>query len=754
MQKVKFLLLTIILLFVLVSNAQKAVLTGKICDKLGKPICGAHVMLNNTSISTISNLNGIFTLSDTLGAVIPLSIRYTGFESLSEHIHLKKKQNTHTFYMIESIIDLSEIVITGTGTQYHIDKAPVQTEIISKKDIAEFSGRNIEEMISNISSSIDYTSSSMGTNIKINGLGKDYVLILVNGKRLAGGIGGYADLSRINSADIEQIEIVKGASSTLYGSDAIAGVINIITKKNKHKFSVTNSSRLGEYGEFKQLNTISFNKDKLSSKTSFNYKQKGGYQLNNLKFNNKWESNHDLPFYVQTHYQPVNQTKAYTLSQFFEYELNKKLSINTNFSWYEKRLSFPFKAQMHSYYYNNKALSVSGKYKLKNKNLISFNIDYNKYLYYTVYPYKYNETYITSDKILSHTYYPGDRFKNSDQTNINTQIKGIINLTPNNKLSLGTEIQGEYLEAQYRLTHDNVQAYTYSIFAQDELKLHNNLDLVVGVRAIYHDKSGFTLTPKVTLMHKESKFTNRLTYSNGYKTPSLKELYYYYESERMGMHRLYLGNENLKPQQSHYISLSSEFKVSKFRTGLSIYVNRINNKIDYAIQATSYEHSRKGIEETKMRYNINKAQNIGFDWHFRYHILNSLILNGGYSYVNARNLTQNIRLNGVSEHSATTRLAYNKRWNQYKLNLTISGVYKSNRFYLEEDMQCSYAKAYQLWKVITSHTFYNIKHCNISVTTGIDNIFDYVDRSPYGSHYGTLNPGRTLFLALNFKFSN
>lgn len=71
----------------------------------------------------------------------------------------------------------------------------------------------------------------MGSNIQLNGLKNDYILIMVNGKRMNGDIGGQNDLSIINPATIERIEIVKGASSSLYGSDAIAGVINIITKK-------------------------------------------------------------------------------------------------------------------------------------------------------------------------------------------------------------------------------------------------------------------------------------------------------------------------------------------------------------------------------------------------------------------------------------------------------------------------------------------------------------------------------------------
>lgn len=733
---------------------QKVVLKGKVYNKeYSEKVPLANIYLEGTNNATSSAKDGSYEIENIKPGKYKLCVSHLGFQTYKKQITLRKGINKIDIYLISKSYIISPVVITGTGTHHKIDNVPVQTEIITKNDISELSGKNVEEILSGISSSIDYTTSSMGTNIKINGLGKDYVLVLINGKRLTGGVGGYADLSRINSEDIEQIEIVKGASSTLYGSDAIAGVINIITKKTKKAFAISNSTRIGAYGNIKQLNSLSFTRGNLSGRTTINYKQKDGYQLNNMKYNNKWESNHDLPFLVETYYRPVNKSKAYTVSQAFDYKVNKRLDLNAKLSWYEKTLYFPFKAQMHNYYYNDRNISLGGKYKLKNKNYIEFSADLDNYLYYTKYPYKYNETYITSDDVVKVTYYPGDRFKNSDHTNINSQLKAVFNLNSKNKLSIGTEVMGEYLEAEYRLNTPKVNAYTYSLYAQDEVKINKDLNLVAGIRMIYHEKSGFMATPKLTLMYKMPKFTHRLTYSKGFKSPTLKELYYYYESNRMGMYRLYLGNADLKPQKSDYYSISTEYKNKKFRSGINIYVNRINDKIDYKIIPTSYSNRRRGIEETKMRYNIDDARNMGIDWHFSYSLFKQLSLNGGYSYVDAQNLTQNIRLNGISEHSATFKSTWTKRWNSYKLNITLAGVYKSDRFYLEEDEKKSYADPYQLWKITTNISTLKFRNYKIKLTAGVDNIFNYVDDRPYGSHYGTLNPGRTVFAGLSIDFS-
>lgn len=260
-------------------------------------------------------------------------------------------------------------------------------------------------------------------------------------------------------------------------------------------------------------------------------------------------------------------------------------------------------------------------------------------------------------------------------------------------------------------------------------------------------------TPKLSAMYKRSPFTFRFNYAYGFKSPTLKELYYYYESNRMGTYRLYLGNEGLDPQTSNYYSLSAEWKQAKLKTSVNVYLNRISDMIDYKVIETSWDNERRGIEETKMRYNIDNARNMGADWHFTFALGRGFDVACGYSYVDAKNLTENIRLNGVSEHSATWKATWKKSWGRYGINATLSGKYKSDKFYLEEDEEKTYADPYQLWKFSTTQRLRYIKVCQINIIAGIDNIFDDVDSRPYGSHYGTLNPGRTFFAGIKIKYN-
>nr|WP_319397486.1 TonB-dependent receptor [uncultured Carboxylicivirga sp.] len=759
----KLLFVVLVQVILLPVCAQRVVLHGKVYDKSNsKKVDFANVYIKSINCVASSGADGQYRFDNLAQGEYVLQVSHLGYEKYSQKITLSKEISTIDIALTPKAETISPIVVTGTGTSYHLDNVPVQTEIITQKDITEVGGQSVEEVLAGVSSSLDFTLSSMGTNLKINGLGNDYVLILVNGKRLTGGLSGYTDLSRLNANDIKQIEIVKGASSTLYGSDAIAGVINIITKKTLNKLDVTNNSSIQNYGRIKQLNTLSFNGGKLAGKTSFNYRHTDGWQLSNMKFNNAWQNNHDLPFLEETYYKPVNKSNAYTIAQDFDYRINQNLKVYAGGSWYEKTLFFPFKAQMHNYYYNNRGVSVGGDYNINPNSKLNFSVDYNNYLYYTEYPYKYNESYMVDGSVLRLTYYPGDRFKNSDETTVIAQAKGVFKLNDVHNLSVGTEFLYEMLESQYRLTVADATASTYSLYVQDEITLVDDFSVVAGIRAIYYNKTGMEYTPKLSAMYNLNPFTLRVTYANGFKSPTLRELYYFYESDRMGMHRLYMGNEDLKPQKSHYFSLATDYKNKSFTAGVSVYLNKVNDMIDYLIiSADDYTrltgdtlsyNRKKEIEEFKWRYNIDEARTVGVDCHVGMKLFKQLKVNLGYSYVDAKNLTQNIRLNGISAHSATAKASWTKKWKDYKLNANVSGVYKSDKFYLEEDETRSYAKPYQLWKITTNHTFYHLNDCDITAVLGIDNLLNFIDDSPYGSHYATLSPGRTYLVGLNIKY--
>ena len=154
---------------------------------------------------------------------------------------------------------IQEVVVTGTGTRHLLKDAPVQTEVITQQMLSQYGGKSLEEILAGLTASFAFNEGDMGSQMQLNGLGNSYILILVDGKRIHGDVGGENDLGLIDPQNIEKIEIVKGAQSALYGSDAMAGVINIITKKHTEAgFYVDNSTRYGSHNDLRQHNTVAF----------------------------------------------------------------------------------------------------------------------------------------------------------------------------------------------------------------------------------------------------------------------------------------------------------------------------------------------------------------------------------------------------------------------------------------------------------------------------------------------------------------
>ena len=457
-------------------------------------------------------------------------------------------------------IRLDEVVVTGTGTEHYLKDAPVQTEVITGKALEQYNGRSLDEILSALSPSITFSPGDMGSNIQLNGLKNDYILIMVNGKRMNGDIGGQNDLSIINPATIERIEIVKGASSSLYGSDAIAGVINIITKKNRDKVSVSNTTRVGNYDDLLQSEIIGFSNGKLNSTTSASMKHTGGWQ----NTTQEWY-HHDLQEGSVS--KTVSRSTNFTLSQNFTYKASDRLSLSADASYYQKwifRPVGPWKYYLYDYFYRNQDYALGLKYRLNDKrSYLTANASFGQYNYYFDYTGQEVTNFFHPDgtRVVN---YPGDRVLQTMQRRWLNHVKGVFYLGDNHILSAGIEHQHDYLKSPYRLKQGKASVYTLASYAQDEWSITNRLNLTLGYRFVHHKEFGQKFTPKISAKYSLGDFNLRATYSYGFKAPTLKELYQNYITVIMGPLKAYYGNENLKPQSSNYGSASVEYSNGKF----------------------------------------------------------------------------------------------------------------------------------------------------------------------------------------------
>lgn len=648
-------------------------------------------------------------------------------------------------------IQLDEVVVTGTGTAHFMKHAPVLTEVITAKDLAKYSGSTIEEILSALSSSITINPGDMGSNIQLNGLKNDYILVLIDGRRINGDVGGQNDLSIISPAAIERIEIVKGASSSLYGSDAIGGVINIITKKSHDKFNFSSSTRVGGYGNFLQTLLMGMTHGKLTSNTSLTFKHTDGWQ----NTTNEWDHHEVKDGSVS---KTVNRANNYSIAQSFEYRVNPDFGISADASFYEKRIYRPtgqWKFYLHDYFYRNQDYGVGMKWRLSDRNQITFNSAYGIYNYFFDYTGE-ETTNFFSEKGRRIVHYPGDRVLQTAQERWLNHLKGVFYIGDHHILSTGLEYQHDAMQAPYRLSSGKRSAYTLAAYAQEEWSVSEHFNVTGGVRYVYHKAFGSKITPKLSAMCVLGNLTLRGTYSMGFKTPTIKELYQNYITSIMGPLKAYYGNENLRPQSSHYGSLGIEYRTEKLRMNATGHYNSISDMIALTVVPTSPQDKLMEVEETMKYHNLAHGRTYGVDASLTWDILPSLALETGYSYTNAKaqytddpkdeNYMKYLPMNATSFHNVTCRLT----WSKKDLDISLFGRGQSTKYYITNGNGAGYT----MWRINVHDRLVKAKGWTLDANAGVDNIFNYVDRTPFGRNRGTTNPGRTLFVNVLVKFQN
>lgn len=656
---------------------------------------------------------------------------------------------------------IPEIVVTGTGTEHYLKDAPVQTEVISRKMLDSYAGATLEDILSGLCASFDFSAGDMGANMQLGGLGNGYILILVDGKKMHGDVGGQNNLGLIDPARIERIEIVKGAASALYGSDAIAGVVNIILKKYRENILIENTSRGGSYGEFRQSNTVQFKVGKFTSSTNFQLKHSDGWQNTTYEDPNRYE----YPI-TNSINKTVNRYTDWQVAQRFDYQATKDLSLYADGSFYRKRIYRPCGVpdyKTYDFLYRNSSVATGGKLKLKNSNSIMLDVNYDSHAYYYMYTREtWDKEYDDSGKEISFPYFPGDKGLQSDQSRLLLQLKGIFNLPYFNRLSVGTDTEINWLDAPRRLDEkDQVSDYTTSFYAQDEWTPIERLNITAGGRLTVNQNFGVRITPKVSALYKLGAFNLRATYSEGFKTPTLKELHYRY-IRQMSIISLNLGNTELDPQTSRYVSGGLEYNGTRFSINVTGYCNWVDNMITLVTIPLSQAPGDLVVTYDPARVrqyqNMDDARTYGVDVNAKWTPVQSLTLTGGYSYLDTEanqydeedQVMKHVIIDGMAHHRATVSAIWTHAWRRsnYRLGIGVYGRIQSKRYYQDDGN----GKAYNLWRLNTRHQFKLGKRWNAEVNAGIDNIFNYYETTYHSLNYGTTTAGRTFYGSLMIQF--
>ena len=675
---------------------------------------------------------------------------------------------------------LQEVVVTGTGTRHLLKDAPVQTEVITGRMLSHYGGKSLEEILAGLTASFAFSEGDMGSQMQLNGLGNSYVLILIDGKRIHGDVGGENDLGLIDPHNIEKIEIVKGAQSALYGSDAMAGVINIITKKHTEKgLYADNTTRYGAHRDLRQHNSVALTVGKITTQTNFQLQRSDGWQ-------NTAEELAEGTVLTDSKNKTVNKFCNWQLAERLTCQLLPRLQLYAEGSYYKKDIMRPRNGthpscDVYTYdlHYHNASAAIGGKWqfgKSRRPDEVTLDVDWNKHAYYydyTAKTYEYvllqGEAYGDQDgEWFSVPMMPGQRKLQSDQQRLMASLKGIFHLPCGNTLNAGAEYRYDYLKAPERTETGTASDHTAALYVQDEYNPLAWLNITAGVRLVDNRNFGIRLTPKVSTMLSAGDFRFRLGWSQGFKTPTVKELHYRY-LHVMGSSTFFnIGNRNLRPQTSNYYSANVEYRSSKLTASLTGYLNRLYRMIALvnvpvgeipAGITTAYLGDGSNNVQARMYKNMDDARTCGLDVTLSYQVMSGLTLNAAYSYLDTKahlydadkDCLQTVVIDGTAHHKWSASAVYSyKVCPTYQLGVSLSTRGSSTRYYQNNGN----GRAYQIWRINTTHNFGKAgKLMAYTVQLGVDNIFNYVDRTMHPYHLGNNTSGATLYGSVAIKFN-
>jgi len=686
-----------------------------------------------------------------------LKISYTGFVSILDTINLGISK---TYLLKEDVFNLDQVVITATKTRKTLKNVPVLTQIITAKQIEKRGFQNAMDVLTKDIPLIETQLHAYGTTLNMQGLKPVNILILIDGERIAGEFRGNIDYSRLNTQDIERIEIIKGASSALYGSQAMGAVINIITKKPKENFYASLSSQFSsspekdfpnlkttsdDYNVKKNLDRINlnqnymlgFNLNKWSGKTSLVFKTKDAHQLKGKEYVEAHYFNLDtfVKKPVEMYPMSVNGFKDYTFSQSLDYKLSEQITVQANASYYKHDdydyLNDNKYDRFDSYTFNTKADYIPND---KSSYTLSWHTDiYNKYDFFV----KLDST----ARNYKHQFH-------------NPKLTGNYQLNDKQQLTAGVEFLNEsLLSDRFNLSEvmQEKSVSTATFFLQDDITFSEQWNSIIGLRTDYHTSYGMHLSPKLSVMYKLYPFTFRTNLASGYRSPNLKELYMDWNMAGILIIR---GSEDIKPETNRYISISTEFTKPKINTSVSVYYNAFKNKIEGVFSDDFEVYNYQ---------NTSSATLFGVDYHLHYQPIKSFFVKMAYSYVTEENRA-GFRLSVPSPHSASLQFGYNYRINNYKLSVNLNGKYTGKKEVVGQDeihFQGSDTEAYyrikypdySMWRLSIHQKYKNYIDFNFSV----QNLFNYKPKAyafntpiTFGRQY---NIGIKLYLS-NFFITN
>lgn len=236
----------------MIAQGTDAMLFGDVKSKsTGLHIPFARIQIKGTKIVTRADKTGHFQLADLPLGRQTIVASSMGYVSEERTVVMQQGKGTEVYFLLDDgAKELNQVVVTGTRTQHFLKDVPIRTEVITSKAITNKNAQDLFEALEGVpgvrvEQQCQFCNFSM---VRMQGLGAEHTQVLVDGEPIYSGLTGVYGLQQMGTNDVDRLEIVKGAGSALYGSSAVAGAINIITKEPGFDPSLKADVQMGSYG--------------------------------------------------------------------------------------------------------------------------------------------------------------------------------------------------------------------------------------------------------------------------------------------------------------------------------------------------------------------------------------------------------------------------------------------------------------------------------------------------------------------------
>lgn len=483
------------------------------------------VYLKNINLGTTTDDHGNFKISNVTSGKHEIIASFIGYRTEQKNIDVTKNLNNLVFNLeVDSALD--EVVVTGTLKPVSRLESAVPVEVYSPTFFKKNPTPNIFEALQNVNGvrpQLNCNVCNTG-DIHINGLEGPYTLVLIDGMPIVSGLSTVYGLSGIPNSLIEQVEIVKGPASSLYGSEAVGGLINIITKLPENAPIVFADSFVNTWGE---LNIDAGFKAKVGTKATLLF------GTNYFNFNNRVDNNNDnfTDLTLQDRISIFNKWD-------FKRKENRTFSLAGRF-FYEDRWggelqwnpSYRGGDEVYGESIYTTRYELLGKYQLPIAEKVDFQFSYSDHDQNSVYG---NTPYLAKQRIGFGQLVWDKPLKNHD-------------------LLFGTAIRYNYYNDNTTATLSADEVTIPSLFIQDEIKLNEKNNLLLGLRYDYDKRHGSIITPRIAYKYKPTvNDIIRINAGTGFRVVNL----FTEEHAALTGARDVIIEEALEPEQSYNINVN------------------------------------------------------------------------------------------------------------------------------------------------------------------------------------------------------